>query len=66
MSAKDIIAAVERALDDVAERPDTYPLHSALLADVNALRVQQARSALDRLAAVDALLRAVPSSGLRR
>jgi hypothetical protein len=48
VSAKDIIAAVERALNDVAERPDTYPLHSAMLSDVNALRVQQARSALDR------------------
>lgn len=48
VSAKDIIAAVERALDDVAARPDTYPLHSALLADVNALKVEQARSALAR------------------
>lgn len=48
VSAKDIIAAVERALDDVADRPDTYPLHSALLADVNALKVEQARSALAR------------------
>lgn len=48
VSAKDMIEAVERALDDVAQRPDTYPLHSALLADVNALKVQQARSALAR------------------
>jgi hypothetical protein len=48
VSAKDIIAAVEKALDDVAARPDTYPLHSALLADVNALMVEQARSALAR------------------
>ncbi len=48
VSAKDIIAAVEKALDDVAGRPDTYPLHSALLADVNALKVEQARSALAR------------------
>lgn len=48
VSAKDIIAAVEKALDDVAARPDTYPLHSALLADVNALKVEQARSALAR------------------
>ena len=48
VSAKDIITAVERALDDVAARPDTYPLHSALLADVNALKVEQARSALAR------------------
>lgn len=48
VSAKDIIAAVERALNDVAERPDTYALHSALLAEVNALKVEQARSALAR------------------
>lgn len=48
VSAKDIIAAVERALDDVTARPDTYALHSALLADVNALKVEQARSALAR------------------
>lgn len=48
VSAKDIIAAVERALDDIAARPDTYPMYSALLADVNALRVEQARSALAR------------------
>ena len=39
---------MERALDDVAARPDTYPIHSALLADVNALMVEQARSAVAR------------------
>lgn len=32
----------------MAARPDTFPLHSALLADVNALMVEQARSALAR------------------
>jgi ClpP class serine protease len=48
VSAKDIIAAVERALNDVAQRPDTYALHSAMLSEVNALKVEQARSALDR------------------
>ena len=48
VSAKDIIAAVERALKDVAERPDTYALHSAMLSEVNALKVEQARSALAR------------------
>lgn len=48
VSAKDIIAAVERALNDVAERPDTYALHSAMLSEVNALKVEQARSALAR------------------
>ena len=48
VSAKDIIAAVERAFDDVAQRPDTYALHSAMLTEVNALKVEQARSALAR------------------
>lgn len=48
VSAKDIIAAVERALNDVADRPDTYALHSAMLSEVNALKVEQARSALAR------------------
>jgi len=48
VSAKDMIAAVERALDDVALRPDTYTLHASLLADVGALKVEQARSALAR------------------
>jgi ClpP class serine protease len=63
VSAKDVISAVERALDDVAARPDTFPLHSGLLADVNALRVQQARSALDR---TDDLLREALLSNPRR
>jgi hypothetical protein len=33
-SAKDLIAAVEQAEGAIGERPDTYPLHVALLADV--------------------------------
>lgn len=44
--AKDLIQAVERALDDVAVRPDTYPLHAALLAGIDMTVVQFARSAL--------------------
>jgi hypothetical protein len=48
VSAKDIIAAVESAEAAVALKPDTYPLHAALLSDVTALQVQQARSALAR------------------
>jgi hypothetical protein len=48
VSAKDIIAAVEAAESAIQTKPDTYPLHSALLADVTALMVQQARSALAR------------------
>jgi hypothetical protein len=59
VSAKDMIAAVERALNDVADRPDTYPLHASLLADVGALKVEQARSALAR---TDDLVREALSS----
>lgn len=48
VSAKDIIAAVEAAEKAIAGNPDTYPLHSSLLSEVDALKVQQARSALER------------------
>lgn len=47
-SAKDLIAAVDHAEGSIAENPDSYPLHVSLLADVNAVMVQQARSALER------------------
>lgn len=47
-SAKDLIAAVEHAEEAVANNPESYPLHVSLLADVTAVMVQQARSALDR------------------
>lgn len=45
-AGKDIVAAVDAALADVSQRPDTYPVHAALLADVTALMVQAARSAI--------------------
>jgi hypothetical protein len=48
VSAKDLIAAVDRALEDVANRPDTFPLHSAMLGGIDAPAVQGARSALER------------------
>jgi len=48
ISAKDIIAAVEDAAQKVQDAPNTYPIYASLLADVTALMVQQARSALDR------------------
>jgi ClpP class serine protease len=48
VAAKDILAAVEQAEKAIEEKPDTYPLHAALLSDVNALMVQQARSAMER------------------
>lgn len=47
-SAKDLIAAVDSAEKAIAENPDSYPLHVSLLADVTAVMVQQARSALAR------------------
>lgn len=47
-SAKDLIAAVENADEAIAANPDSYPLHVSLLADVTAVMVQQARSALER------------------
>ncbi|MGQ0779252.1 MAG: SDH family Clp fold serine proteinase [Pseudonocardiales bacterium] len=46
VSAKDLIEAVNSALDDVATRPDTYPLHAAMLAGIDSTAVQFARSAL--------------------
>jgi hypothetical protein len=46
VSAKDLIEAVDNALDDVANRADTYPLHAAMLAGIDSTAVQFARSAL--------------------
>ena len=48
VSAKDIIAALGAAEQAIQANPDTYSLHASLLADVTALMVQQARSALAR------------------
>lgn len=47
-SAKDLLAAVAHAEAAIAKNPDSYPLHVSLLADVTAVMVQQARSALER------------------
>lgn len=47
-SAKNLIAAVDHAEEALAENPNSYPVHVSLLADVNAVMVQQARSALAR------------------
>ena len=49
-AARAIIAAVEDAEQRIQANPHTYPLHAALLADVSALMVQQARDALARTA----------------
>ncbi|OLT41396.1 serine dehydrogenase [Serinicoccus sp. CNJ-927] len=51
-SAKEIVAAVDEAEARVKASPDTYPLFSGLLSDVNMLMVEQARNALDRTGAL--------------
>ncbi len=48
VAAKDMLEAVDRAEKAVAERPDTFPLHAALLSDVTGLMVATARSAIAR------------------
>ncbi|AYF78513.1 serine dehydrogenase [Nocardia yunnanensis] len=48
VGAKNIIAAVERSLKEVAAEPNTFPLHAAMLAGIDATAVQLARSALAR------------------
>ena len=50
ISAKDMMAAYDRALEMVAAAPDTAQLHAVLLGGVDATTVQFARSALDRIA----------------
>lgn len=50
VGAKDLIAAVDRAVDEVDKRPNTYTLHAAMLGGIDATSVQFARSALSRTA----------------
>ena len=47
VAAKDIIAAVDDAARKVHESPDTAPLYASLLSSIDALVLQQARSALN-------------------
>lgn len=48
VSAKDLIAAFDAALDEVSQKPDTFPIHAAMLGGIDATTVQFARSAMDR------------------
>lgn len=48
VSAKEIVSAVDEAESRVTASPATFPLFANLLAEVNMLMVQQARSALAR------------------
>lgn len=49
-AGKAIIAAVEDAEERIQANPATFPFHAALLSDVSALMVQQARDAIARSA----------------
>jgi Serine dehydrogenase proteinase len=67
VAAKDIIAAVDDATAKVQAAPDTYPIHAALLSDVSALMVQQARSELLRTGdLLEEALRSNPDRTLAR
>ncbi|MDE0571804.1 ATP-dependent Clp protease proteolytic subunit [Demequina sp. B12] len=48
VGAKDIEQALEDAEKRVAAAPETFPLYAGLLADVNMLMIEQARSAMAR------------------
>ncbi|MCY3646952.1 MAG: ATP-dependent Clp protease proteolytic subunit [Chloroflexi bacterium] len=48
VAAKDIIAAVEQATEEVRASPETFPLHAALLGDVSAILVERARQGMGR------------------
>jgi hypothetical protein len=52
VGAKEIVAAVKTAEQRVAEQPNSFPLYSGLLADVNMLMVEQAKSAMERTTAL--------------
>jgi hypothetical protein len=52
VGAKEIVKAVDEAEERVTKDPSTYPLFAGLLADVNMLMVEQARSALERTGAL--------------
>jgi len=62
-SAKEIVAAVDEAEQRVTKNPDSYTLFASLLADVNMLMVEQARSALDRSSSL--MVEALKSQGAR-
>lgn len=48
VGAKEIDRAVASAEARIGEAPDSYPLYAGLLADVNMIMVEQARSAMSR------------------
>jgi len=59
IAAKSIVAAVEHAVAEITDRPETLHLHAALLSEISALDIQAARDALSY--ADDLLLEAIAS-----
>ena len=59
VAAKDLLAAVDSALEQVQNQPHTYPLLASLLGDVNFLMYQQAQSAIEH---ADDLIRSALAS----
>ncbi|MFD8104002.1 hypothetical protein ACFV24_31135 [Nocardia fluminea] len=62
-SAKEIVEAIDEAEKRIAATPETFPLFATLLADVNMLMVEQARSALSRSQAL--VIEALSSNKMR-
>lgn len=52
VGAKEIVRAVDEAEERITNNPATFPLFASLLADVNMLKVEQARSAMERTEAL--------------
>ncbi|MFC8674164.1 hypothetical protein ACFUEN_15995 [Streptomyces griseorubiginosus] len=48
VAAKDLLSAVENAQNAIQEHPETYPIHAAMLAEIDAVLLQFARSAMER------------------
>lgn len=63
VGAREIERALKNAEDRVQAAPATYPLYAGLLADVNMLMVEQARSAMAR--SYDLILEALGAAGRR-
>jgi ClpP class serine protease len=48
VAAKDLLAAYQRAMDELAANPNSYPIQANLLADIDSVILQWAVSAMNR------------------
>lgn len=66
IAAKDMVAAWDRGLDESEKRPDAYPLLAALMSNLDAVSVEQARAAIARTRTqLEQALSANPARGER-